>query len=128
MPRNENAPINNGYQNMNYIMVEGSGQTSTGSNFSPWAQWGKYDIDFGAAPTTSKDEYVNGKISEVQDNFKLFYDENLKAIDTAMASLAKEKLTVDKALQPNYDKAIAKLQEMKTLFINRYSPLLNYSK
>ncbi len=128
MPRNENAPVNNGYQNMNYIMVEWSGQTNTGSNASPFGQKVKFNVDFEAFPTTSKDEYVNGKLAEAQDNFRLFYEENIKAIDIAIESLTKEKLTVDKALQSNYDKALAKLQEMKTLFINRYSPLLNYSK
>lgn len=124
MPREQN----NAYQAMNYIMVDGSGQTSTGSTFSPFAQAGKFDVDFGVFTTTSKDEYVNGKLAEVQDNFRLFYEENMKAIDTAIDSLAKEKLTIDKTLQSNYDKATLKLQEMKSIFMHRYSPLLNYSK
>ena len=133
MSLNQNAvPVNNAFQSMNYIMVEGSGQTNTGSNVSPFSQWERYNVDFStpipAPPTTSHDEYVNEKLAEVQENFTLFYNENITAIDAAIASLTKEKLTADKALQPNYDQAIAKLQEMKTLFINRYAPLLNYPK
>lgn len=114
---------------MNYVMVDSDhGQSGTGINLFPFAQSGGLNFDFSPLPTTSKDEYVNGKLAEVQDNFKLFYDENIKAINAAIDSLSKEKLTADKSLQPNYDKAIAKLQEMKTIFINRYAPILRYSK
>lgn len=75
----------------------------------------------------SQDEYVNSKLDEIQDNFKAFYDENIKAIDTAIAKLKSEKLKVEKSIISNYNKAITKLEELKSIFILKYKFINDYS-
>ena len=83
----------------------------------------------GTTIPTSTDEYVNEKLSEIQSCFAESYSEHLTNINNAIDKLIaeKDKQTDDKA-KAKYDRAIAKMEEIKKIFMARYASILRINK
>lgn len=77
----------------------------------------------------SNDSYVNEKLQEIDDCFKESYISQLKNINDSIDKLIIEKdKQTDEKIKTKYDKAITKLEEIKKLFILKYSPFLKFNK
>jgi Zn-finger protein len=74
----------------------------------------------------SKDEYVNEKLKEINDCFLANYKSHLENINSTIDKLTKEKdKQTDTKEKKKYETAIAKLEEIKKLFIVRYSSVID---
>ncbi len=78
---------------------------------------------------TSTDEYVNKKLQEINDCFINTYNSHLENIDKTIKRFEDiRNSSRDEKIKRKYQKAIDKLNEIKTLFITRYSFLRRYKK
>lgn len=98
-------------------------QTSHGSGFN-----NSYWFLKQTEELTSKDEYVNEKLSEINNCFVDNYNYHLANLNSTIEKLKLEK---DKQTSVNdirkYQLAIEKLEEIKKLFIIRYGSIINLS-
>ena len=78
---------------------------------------------------SSKDEYVNEKLSEINECFVSTYNSHLKNIDDTIKKFEQSRDSSKNAkTKAKYEKAIKKLQEIRRLFVERYKFIQNYSK
>gem|GEM_PF-3364394 len=80
-------------------------------------------------PTTSEDEYINDKLSELNNCFLDLYNNHLQNIDDSIADFKARRDNANTAAEVNkYERAIEKLEEIRELYINRYKVLDEYSE
>lgn len=95
-----------------------------------WNAWGPQiwtmNLGYNGQNYFSKDEYVNEKLKEINDCFLANYKSHLENINSTIDKLTKEKdKQTDTKEKKKYETAIAKLEEIKKLFIVRYSSVID---
>lgn len=76
---------------------------------------------------SSNDEYVNEKLTEINDCFKNTYASHLSNIEKTIETFENNRdKSKDEKTKQKYQKAIDKLEEIKELFLERYKHILDY--
>jgi hypothetical protein len=111
----------------------------TGWGYNPATWWWPVTMNHNwwvVPPTTwnwtdfiSQDEYVNEKLSEIHECFKIAYEKHLDSIEKTIFNFTKTRDSSDNTkIKAKYQRAIDKLNEIKELYVNRYKNLFNYNK